>query len=85
MPHTSQPSDSVVAAVRAYFQLTQAEMAAWLGVTKAQASHLGLGKLKVCPHRGYYGVGRLASMGHGCILFILINDKSIQVTCTFYT
>jgi DNA-binding XRE family transcriptional regulator len=44
MPHTSQPSDSVVAAVRAYFQLTQAEMAAWLGVTKAQASHLEAGR-----------------------------------------
>ncbi|GAA3946566.1 hypothetical protein [Hymenobacter algoricola] len=33
-----------MAAVRAHFHLTQVEIAAWLGVTKAQANHLEAGR-----------------------------------------
>ena len=49
MPRIPLASDSTVAAIRSYFQLTQLEMAAWLGVSKAQAGHLEAGRRGLNP------------------------------------
>jgi DNA-binding transcriptional regulator YiaG len=43
------PSDSVVAAVREHFGLSQQEIAAWLGIVQAQASHLETGRRALSP------------------------------------
>jgi DNA-binding XRE family transcriptional regulator len=44
MPRPPRHLDSVVAAVRAHFSLTQQELAAWLSVSEAQAGHLETGR-----------------------------------------
>ena len=44
MARPALPSASVVAAVRAHFSLDQSELAAWLGISQAQASHLETGR-----------------------------------------
>lgn len=47
MPITS--TDTVTAAVRDYFRLTQQELADWLGVSAAQAGHLDTGRRELAP------------------------------------
>ncbi|MFD2786288.1 hypothetical protein ACFSX6_12545 [Hymenobacter rubripertinctus] len=44
MARRAAPTDSVLSTVRTYFHLSQAELAAWLGVSEAQAGHLESGR-----------------------------------------
>ncbi|GAA4374897.1 helix-turn-helix domain-containing protein [Hymenobacter koreensis] len=44
MPRPPLSSDTAVAALRDYFGFTQLDVAAWLGVSKAQAGHLETGR-----------------------------------------
>ncbi len=44
MPNPSLYSDSVVAAVRAHFGLSQQDVAGWLGVSEVKVSHLEAGR-----------------------------------------
>lgn len=49
MARPALSSDSAAAAVRAYFHLNQTELAAWLGVSTAQAGHLETGRRGLGP------------------------------------
>ena len=49
MPRPAAVPDTVAAAVRDYFALTQQELAAWLGVSEAQAGHLDTGRRGLSP------------------------------------
>lgn len=49
MPRSALPSDTVVAAIRTHFSLTQQEIAVWLGVSEAQAGHLESGRRGLAP------------------------------------